>query len=131
MKSHARVAIIGGGVTGCSIAYHLAKAGWQDVVLIERSELTSGSTWHAAGQCPSFVGNYNLSKIHAYTIELAKKLEDMTGQSVNWHQSGGIRLATNQEELDWFHFVKGFDENCGSRTDNVYSNLSASGRAAG
>jgi dimethylglycine dehydrogenase len=119
MTTHARIAIVGGGMMGAGLLYHLAEQGCSDVILIEKGELTSGSTWHAAGQCPSFVGNYNLSKIHAYTIELAKKLEDMTGQSVNWHQSGGIRLATNQEELDWFHYVKGFDENCGSRTDII------------
>lgn len=119
MTTHARIAIVGGGMMGAGLLYHLAEQGCSDVVLIEKGELTSGSTWHAAGQCPSFVGNYNLSKIHAYTIKLAKKLEDMTGQSVNWHQSGGIRLATNQEELDWFHFVKGFDDNCGSRTEII------------
>jgi len=119
MTTHARIAIVGGGMMGVGLLYHLAEQGCSDAILIEKGELTSGSTWHAAGQCPSFVGNYNLSKIHAYTIELAKKLEDMTGQSVSWHQSGGIRLATNQEELDWFHFVKGFDDNCGSKTEII------------
>ena len=104
---------------GVGLLYHLAEEGCSDVILLEKGELTSGSTWHAAGQCPSFVGNYNLAKIHAYTIELTKKLEAMTGQSVSWHESGGIRLATNQEELDWFHFVKGFDDNCGSRTEII------------
>ena len=119
MTTHARIAIVGGGMMGAGLLYHLAEQGCSDAILVEKGELTSGSTWHAAGQCPSFVGNYNLSKIHAYTIELAKKLEDMTGQSVNWHQSGGIRLATNQEELDWFHFIKGFDDNCGSKTEII------------
>ena len=119
MTTHARIAIVGGGIMGVGLLYHLAKQGCSDAILVEKGELTSGSTWHAAGQCPSFVGNYNLSKIHAYTIELAQKLEDLTGQSVNWHQSGGIRLATNQEELDWFHYVKGFDDNCGSKTEII------------
>jgi dimethylglycine dehydrogenase len=119
MTTHARIAIVGGGMMGIGLLYHLAEEGCTDVILIEKGELTSGSTWHAAGQCPSFVGNYNLAKIHSYTIELAKKLEDMTGQSVSWHQCGGIRLATNQEELDWFHFVKGFDDNCGSSTEII------------
>ena len=114
MTTHARIAIVGGGMMGVGLLYHLAEEGCSDVILIEKGELTSGSTWHAAGQCPSFVGNYNLAKIHTYTIELARKLEDMTGQSVSWHQCGGIRLATNQEELDWFHYVKGFNDNCGS-----------------
>ena len=119
MTTHARIAIVGGGMMGVGLLYHLAEQGCSDAILIEKGELTSGSTWHAAGQCPSFVGNYNLSKIHAYTNELARKLEDLTGQSVNWHQSGGIRLATNQEELDWMHFVKGFDDNCGSETEII------------
>jgi len=119
MATHARIAIVGGGMMGVGLLYHLAEQGCSDVILIEKGELTSGSTWHAAGQCPSFVGNYNLAKIHAYTIELAKKLEDMTGQSVSWHQCGGIRLATNQEEFDWFHYVKGFDDNCGTRTEII------------
>ena len=119
MTTHARIAIVGGGMMGVGLLYHLAEQGCSDTILIEKGELTSGSTWHAAGQCPSFVGNYNLAKIHAYTIELAKKLEDMTGQNVNWHQSGGIRLATNSEELDWFQFVKGFDDNCGSTTEII------------
>jgi dimethylglycine dehydrogenase len=75
MTTHARIAIVGGGMMGVGLLYHLAEQGCSDAVLIEKGELTSGSTWHAAGQCPSFVGNYNLSKIHAYTIDLAKKLE--------------------------------------------------------
>ena len=119
MTTHARIAIVGGGTMGVGLLYHLAEQGCNDVVLIEKGELTSGSTWHAAGQCPSFVGNYNLAKIHSYTIQLLKKLEEMTGQSVSWHESGGIRLATNQDELDWFHFVKGFDDNCGSTTEII------------
>jgi dimethylglycine dehydrogenase len=119
MTTHTRIAIVGGGMMGVGLLYHLAEQGCSDAILIEKGELTSGSTWHAAGQCPSFVGNYNLAKIHAYTNELAKQLEEMTGQSVSWHQSGGIRLATNKEELDWFHFVKGFDDNCGSRTEII------------
>ena len=119
MTTHTRIVIVGGGMMGVGLLYHLAEQGCSDAILIEKGELTSGSTWHAAGQCPSFVGNYNLSKIHAYTIDLATKLEEMTGQSVNWHQSGGIRLATNQDELDWLHFVKGFDDNCGSRTEII------------
>lgn len=119
MTTHTRIVIVGGGMMGVGLLYHLAEQGCSDAVLIEKGELTSGSTWHAAGQCPSFVGDYNLAKIHSYTNELAKKLEEMTGQSVSWHESGGIRLATNQEELDWFQFVKGFDDNCGSTTEII------------
>ena len=66
MQTQAKVVIIGGGMMGVGLAYHLAEAGWTDVLLIEKAELTSGSTWHAAGQCPSFIGNYNMAKIHHY-----------------------------------------------------------------
>ncbi len=75
IKSHTKVAIIGGGIMGVSLLYHLAKEGWKDLVLIEKGELTSGSTWHAAGQCPHFVGSYNLAKVHHHSTELYKKLE--------------------------------------------------------
>ena len=74
MKSHTQVAIIGGGIMGVSLLYHLTKEGWSDVVLIEKGELTSGSTWHAAGQCPHFVGSYNLAKVHFHSTELYKQL---------------------------------------------------------
>ena len=103
MKSHARVAIIGGGVTGCSIAYHLAKAGWKDVVLIERSELTSGSTWHAAGGTGAYAGGANMSMLHKYSFELYPKLEEETGQSCGFHPVGRIsiaRTAARVEELE-------------------------------
>ena len=75
MKSHARVGIIGGGIMGVSLLYHLSKEGWKDLVLIEKGELTSGSTWHAAGQCPHFVGSYNAAKIHNYSNKLYQDLE--------------------------------------------------------
>ena len=113
MKTHARVVIIGGGMMGAGLLYHLAKEGWSDCVLVEKGELTSGSTWHAAGQCPSFVGSLNLAKIHHYGNTLYPKLEAETGQYVSWHGCGGIRFAMNQEELDWFRYVKGFAPNVG------------------
>ena len=108
MKTHARVVIIGGGMMGVGLLYHLAKEGWDDCVLVEKGELTSGSTWHAAGQCPSFVGSLNLAKIHHYGNTLYPQLEAETGQYVSWHGCGGIRFALNQEELDWFRYVQGF-----------------------
>ena len=81
MKSHAKVAIIGGGILGVSLLYHLTKEGWKDLILIEKGELTSGSTWHAAGQCPHMVGSYNLAKVHLHSTNLYKQLEEETGQA--------------------------------------------------
>ncbi len=98
---------------GVGLLYHLAEAGCTDVLLIEKGELTSGSTWHAAGQCPSLVGNYNLGKIHAYSNWLYPQLEEMTGQYVSWHASGGIRLALNKDDLDWFRYLKGMSRSIG------------------
>ncbi len=103
----AKVVIVGGGVIGASMAYHLALEGWTDCLLIEKAELTSGSTWHAAGQCPSFVPDYNLAKIHDYGVNLYPKLEGLTGQYVSWHGCGGIRFAYNHAEVEWFHRVAG------------------------
>lgn len=99
------VVIVGGGVMGVSLLYHLALEGWTDVVLIEKGELTSGSTWHAAGQCPSFIADYNMAKIHDHGIKLYPKLEELTGQYVSWHGCGGIRFAYTPEEVAWFHRV--------------------------
>ena len=113
MNGHARIVIIGGGIMGVGLLYHLAEEGCTDVLLIEKGELTSGSTWHAAGQCPNFVGNYNLAKIHEYSISLYKRLEHLTGQSVSWHTSGSVRFALTERDLDWFNYVKGIASNVG------------------
>ena len=107
MKQHARVVIIGGGAMGVGLAYHLPLEGWNDVVLIDKGELTSGSTWHAAGLIPNFIGSLNMAKVHAYGIELYDKLEAETGQATGWHGCGALRLAVNDDEVDWFHYVKG------------------------
>jgi dimethylglycine dehydrogenase len=119
MKTHARVVVIGGGMMGASLLYHLALEGCTDAVLIEKNELTSGSTWHAAGQCPSIVGSYNLAKIHAYSNELYPRLEALSGQYTSWHGSGGLRLATNQDELAWLKYVLGFSKSVGFRMEIV------------
>lgn len=113
MRQHKRVVIIGGGMMGVGLLYHLAEEGWTDLLLLEKGELTSGSTWHAAGQCPSFSGSYNVAKIHHYGNMLYPKLESMTGQYTGWHGCGGIRLATTPEEVDWFKHVLGFSRNIG------------------
>jgi dimethylglycine dehydrogenase len=113
MKSHARVVVIGGGMMGVGLLYHLAEAGWDDCVLIEKGELTSGSTWHAAGQCPSFTADYNIAKLHHYSNTLYPKLEELTGQPTGWHGVGGIRFATTEGELDYFRLVEGVAANVG------------------
>ena len=122
MKNHARVGIIGGGMMGVGLAYHLALEGWKDIVLIEKGELTSGSTWHAAGQCPSFIANYNMAKIHHYSNTLYPKLEEITGQHTGWHGCGGIRIATTPEEIDWFRYVQGFSDLIGFRMEIIGPN---------
>ena len=113
MQSSARVVIVGGGIMGASLLYHLAELGWTDTLLIEKDELTSGSTWHAAGQCPNITGSYNLAKMHAYSNQLYPKLEAITGQYVSWHASGGIRLATNDRELAWLKYILGYSKAIG------------------
>ena len=101
LPSHTRVAIIGGGVVGCSILFHLANMGWKDVVLLERAELTSGSSWHAAGQIHTISSDPNISKLQGYTINLYPELEKLSGQSVGHHKTGGFYLASSPERLDY------------------------------
>src|ERR1700722_8805214 len=106
MKSHAKVVVIGGGVVGASVLYHLTKAGWKDVLLIERAELTSGSTWHAAGGMHTVNGDPNVAKLQQYTIELYKEIERISGQSCGVHITGGIMLAGTRERLEWLKMAK-------------------------
>ena len=100
MKTHARVVVIGGGVVGCSVLYHLTKLGWSDVMLIERSDLTSGSTWHAAGGFHTLNGDTNMAALQGYTIRLYKELEAITGMSCGLHHVGGVTLADNPARLE-------------------------------
>src|ERR1700710_1673987 len=106
MKSAARVVVIGGGVVGASVLYHLTKAGWKDVLLIERDELTSGSTWHAAGGMHTVNGDPNIAKLQQYTINLYKELEEISGQSGGVHVTGGVMLAGTRERMDWLKMAK-------------------------
>ena len=101
MKSHAQVVVIGGGVVGCSVLYHLTKAGWRDVVLLERDQLTSGSTWHAAGGFHTLNGDPNVAKLQGYTIGLYDELEKISGESCGLHRSGGLMLADTKERMEW------------------------------
>ena len=105
MKTTARAVIIGGGVVGASVLYHLAKIGWTDIVLLEKSELTSGSTWHAAGGMHTFNGDANISRLQKYTIDLYRELEALSGQSCGLHPNGGLMLASNQGEMDSLHLI--------------------------
>ena len=100
MQTQTRVLVIGGGVVGASVLYHLTKLGWSDVMLVERSELTSGSTWHAAGGFHTLNGDTNMAALQGYTIRLYKELEAITGMSCGLHHVGGITLADNQDRFD-------------------------------
>jgi dimethylglycine dehydrogenase len=100
VKTHVRVLVIGGGVVGVSTLYHLTKKGWSDVALIERTELTAGSTWHAAGLLPLFNMSYTVGQLHKYSVDLYKRLPAETGQDVSFHVSGNLRLATCRERMD-------------------------------
>ena len=103
LPGHAKVAIIGGGVVGCSILFHLAKFGWKDTVLLERDELTSGSSWHAAGQIHTISSDPNISRLQSYTINLYKEIEELSGQSIGLHLTGGFYLASNKT---WYDYLK-------------------------
>jgi len=100
MQSQARVVVIGGGVVGASVLYHLTRFGWTDVMLIERSELTSGSTWHAAGGFHTLNADTNMAALQGYTIRLYKELEEISGQPCGLHHVGGLTLAESNERLD-------------------------------
>ena len=114
MKQHARVVIIGGGALGAGLLYFLTKEGWDDIVLVEKGELTSGSTWHAAGLIPHFIGGLSMAKLHQEGPALYKALEAETGQATGWHGCGAVRLALTEAEVDWFHYVKGILDTVGS-----------------
>ncbi len=139
MQGHARVVIIGGGILGAGLLYHLAEEGWTDSILIEKGELTSGSTWHAAGQCPSFNADYNMAKVHHYGNTLYPVLEEKTGQYVGWHGCGGIRFALTREELDFFKHVEGVSKLIGFRMEiigpdeinNIFPHVDTTGVLAG
>src|ERR1051325_1203962 len=117
MRTTARVVVIGGGVVGVSTLYHLAKKGWSDVVLIERKELTSGSTWHAAGLLPLFNMSYSVGQIHRYSVNLYRSLEEETGQPVGFAQVSNIRLARTKDRWDEFIYYKGVADTIGVKVN--------------
>ena len=100
MKSRAGAVVIGGGVGGCSIAYHLAKLGVKDVVLVEQFDLTYGSTWHSAGLVGQLRSSVSLTRMMMYSVELYAALRRETGKDPGWHELGGIRLASSRERLE-------------------------------
>ena len=119
MKSKFQVVVIGGGVVGCSVLYHLTKLGWKDVVLLERSELTCGSTWHAAGGMHTINGDPNVSKLQLHTINLYKEIEEISGQDIGLHMTGGILLASTQERFDWLKSIHAKGRYLGMETEII------------
>jgi len=114
-----RAVVIGGGVVGCSVLYHLARAGWKDVLLIERSELTSGSSWHAAGGFHTLNGDPNVAKLQAYTVSLYKELEEISGQSCGLHLTGGVMLADSPERMDFLRLTHARGRALGMETELI------------
>ncbi len=114
-----RAIVIGGGVVGCSVLYHLARAGWTDVLLIERSELTSGSSWHAAGGFHTLNGDPNVARLQAYTVSLYKELEELSGQSCGLHLTGGAMLADTPERMDFLRMTHARGRALGMQTELI------------
>ena len=113
MKTHVKALVVGGGAVGTSIAYHLAKAGWQDVMLLERDELTSGSTWHAAGLLPYFNMSFATTHIHDYSIKYYKTLEAETGLNAGFSVVGNLRMAQTDARMDEYMVYATTAETCG------------------
>ncbi|WP_114285195.1 GcvT family protein [Candidatus Halocynthiibacter alkanivorans] len=112
MKTHVKALVVGGGAIGTSIAYHLAKAGWDDVMLIERDELTSGSTWHAAGLLPLFNMSFATTHIHKYSVDFYKSLEEETGLNAGFAVVGNLRMAQTDERMDEYMLYASIAETC-------------------
>src|SRR3954452_17498655 len=119
MKSHAKAVGIGGGVVGCSVLFHLARAGWTDVLLIERSELTSGSSWHAAGGFHTLNGDPNVAKLQAYTVQLYREIEELSGQSCGLHLTGGVMMADTPERMDFLRLSHAKGRYLGMETELI------------
>src|SRR5437588_1620171 len=113
MLAEAKLVVIGGGVAGCSLLYHLARLGWTDTVLLEQHELTSGSTWHAAGLCTPFNQSYNVMGLLRRSIAIYETLEDETEQAVDYHRCGSVRIATTEDRVHQFHHVAGIAASVG------------------
>ena len=125
IKSQARVVVIGGGIAGCSTLYHLTREGWDDVALVERDELTSGSTWHAAAQVTQFGGNQTLVALKRHSIDLYRELATDPDNPISYHITGGMRLAHTPAQVDTYKHYVGMAAGMGSRW-----NLSTPGKSA-
>ncbi len=119
MKTQAQVVVVGGGVVGASVAYHLTKNGWTDVVLLERTELTAGSTWHSAGGMHTLNGDPNVAKLQQYTIELYREIERESGRDCGIHLTGGVMLADTEERLDWLRMAHARGRYLGMETELI------------
>ena len=119
MKSQAQVVVIGGGVVGASVLYHLTKLGWTDVVLLERTELTAGSTWHSAGGMHTLNGDPNVAKLQQYTIELYREIEAESGRDCGIHITGGVMLADSPERMDWLRMAHARGRYLGMETELI------------
>ena len=119
MKNNARAVVIGGGVVGVSTLYHLARKGWDDVILIERKELTSGSTWHAAGLLPLFNMSYSVGQIHKYSVRFYQELAEETGMDTGFRKVSNVRLARTQDRLDEYEYYMGVAETIGIEVNHM------------
>ena len=119
IKSHAKVVVIGGGIAGCSTLYHLTREGWTDVVLVERDELTSGSTWHAAAQVTQFGGNQTMIGLKRHSINLYRELAADPEHPISYHITGGMRTAYTQQHIDTYKHYVGMAKEHGCR-DGIY-----------
>ena len=116
LPTHARAVIVGGGIVGCSVAYHLAKLGWNDVVLLEQGRLSSGTTWHAAGLVGQLRTHPSMTRLIRYSTELYSKLEAETGLSTGWKQCGGLTVARTEERMTLLRRVAAMASERGGRT---------------
>ena len=119
MKRSAQVVVIGGGVVGASVLYHLTKLGWTDVMLLERRELTAGSTWHAAGGMHTLNGDPNVARLQQYTIQLYQEIEKQSGQSCSIHLPGGLMLADTEVRMDFLRMAQARGRYLGMELDLI------------
>src|SRR5512136_1179126 len=119
LPAQAQVVVIGGGVGGCSIAYHLTLMGWKDVIILERHELTSGSTWHSAGLVGQMRSDANLTRMMHYSTDLYRRLKEETGQDTSWREVGGLRLASSAERMEDLRRLVGMAQSFGVPMDLI------------